>query len=230
MNKKIILVVEDEAPIREMLQFILQQANFKVLLAEDAKQAYQILNSTKPHLVLLDWMLPGISGIEITKHLRDDQKLAEIPVVILTARATEENKIKGLEIGADDYIVKPFSPRELIARIKAVLRRGPAAAETIQIDDLIIETTTQRVLLTKQEIPMGRREYELLVFLASHPNHVFSRTQLLDRVWGRDYDIDERSVDACVRRLRKLLQSKRSLIETVRSAGYRLNGSNRDQN
>lgn len=228
MNKKIILVVEDEAPIREMLQFILQQANFKVLLAEDAKQAYQILNTTKLHLILLDWMLPDVSGIEITKHLRSDPKLAEIPVVILTARAAEENKVKGLEIGADDYIVKPFSPRELIARINAVLRRGPTTTEKIQFDDLIIETSTQRVLLAKQEINLGRREYELLVFLAKHPNHVFSRAQLLDRVWGRDYDVDERSVDACVRRLRKLLQSKRSLIETLRGSGYRLNGSHRD--
>lgn len=225
MNKKTILVVEDEAPIREMLQFVLQQANYKVLLAEDAKQAYQFLNETKPQLILLDWMLPGISGIEITQHLRDDPKLAEIPIVILTARASEENKIKGLEVGADDYIVKPFSPRELLARIKAVLRRGPTATEKIQLGNLTIETTTQRVLLADQEIHLGRREYELLVFLAQHPNHVFTRSQLLDRVWGRDCDVDERSVDTSIRRLRQLLQSKRSLIETIRGSGYRLNGN-----
>ena len=221
MNK-FILIIEDEAPIREMLRFILTQAGFAVLEAEDGKKAMHLLASQIPDLILLDWMLPGMSGIDIARSLKSDQRTADIPLIMLTARAAEDNKIKGLEIGADDYIVKPFSPRELIARINAVLRRVFPASECLENKGLRLELTTQRVTIDSVLVKIGNKEYRLLRFLMSHPGRVYNRMQLLDRVWNGETDIDERSVDVCVRRIRKALGPQyQQLIETVHGTGYR---------
>jgi two-component system phosphate regulon response regulator PhoB len=223
-SKKTILIIEDEAPIREMLRFILTQADFIVTEAEDNKQAMAYLFAKRPDLILLDWMLPGVSGIEIARHLKKDQRTKDIPLIMLTARATEDNKVKGLEVGADDYIVKPFSPRELVARINAVFRRLSPSAEQLTIAGLRLDPESQRLFIEEAEIKIGTRDYQLLYFLMGHPGRVYTRAQLLDRVWQTNEDLDERAVDACIRRLRKALGAVyQQIIETVHGTGYRLN-------
>lgn len=220
--QKIILVIEDEIPIREMLQFILAQAGFTVKEASDGKQAMHFLAEQIPDLILLDWMLPGMSGIEIARQLKKNQRTTNIPLILLTARASEDNKVKGLETGADDYITKPFSPRELIARIQAVLRRTSPTAEYLEANGLRIDLAAHRVSLQGKFIQIGPKEYQLLHFFMCHPQRVYSREQLLNRVWKNPLEIDERSVDVCIRRLRKALSpTHQHLIETVRGSGYR---------
>jgi len=220
-----ILVVEDEAAIREMLNFSLGRAGFDVHEAADARQAQDMMNQTLPDLVLLDWMLPGTSGVDLAHKIRHNTRTRELPIILLTARGEEENKIKGLEAGADDYITKPFSTQELIARIRAVLRRtaSPGNEDVIKTGDLSLDSVSHRVLVKEMPIDLGPTEFRLLHFFMSHAERVFSRSQLLDQVWGNNVYIEERTVDVHIRRLRRALESYGcdKYIQTVRGAGYR---------
>ncbi len=221
-----ILVVEDEPAIQELISYSLRQAGHVVFCAENAEQAMAVVNDALPDLVLLDWMLPGMSGVEFARMLRHATRTKTIPIIMLTARAEESDKIAGLEIGADDYITKPFSPRELIARIKAVLRRrSPETADDmIEIGGLRLDPATHRVTVNDQEVVLGPTEFRLLHFLMSHPERVHTRSQLLDGVWGDHVFVEDRTVDVHIRRLRKALETvaKDELIQTVRGSGYRL--------
>lgn len=221
-----ILVVEDEPAIQELISYGLRQAGHVTLCAGDAEQAMTIVNDVLPDLVLLDWMLPGMSGIEFAKLLRRIARTKNIPIIMLTARAEESDKVSGLEIGADDYITKPFSPRELIARIKAVLRRRlpEAADDVVEISGLRLNPITHRVTVNNKEVILGPTEFRLLYFLMSHPERVHSRSQLLDGVWGDHVFVEDRTVDVHIRRLRQILEAvdKDGLVQTVRGSGYRL--------
>ncbi len=225
MNTKCILIVEDEQPIREMVMFALAGAGFEVREAADSRQAQGIIAERLPDLVLLDWMLPGLSGIDFARRLKKEDLTRELPVIMLTARAEEEDTIQGLESGADDYITKPFSPRELVARIRAVLRRGGPAAENeiLSANGLSLDLASHRVSAGETLLEMGPTEYRLLEFFMSHPERVYSRSQLLDRVWGSNVYVEERTVDVHIRRLRKALEphGHDALIQTVRGSGYR---------
>lgn len=221
-----ILVVEDEPAIQELISYGLRQAGHEAFCAGDAEQAMKIVNDVLPDLVLLDWMLPGMSGIEFAKMLRQVPRTKNIPIIMLTARTEESDKVSGLEVGADDYITKPFSPRELVARIKAVLRRrSPEAADDIvEISGLRLDPVTHRVTVNDHEVILGPTEFRLLYFLMTHPERVHSRSQLLDGVWGDHVFVEDRTVDVHIRRLRKILEpvSKDGLVQTVRGTGYRL--------
>lgn len=223
--KNLILVIEDEPPIRDMIRLALELADFEVMEAENASKAESQIADRVPNLILLDWMLPGMSGIEFAKKLKQKKDINDIPIIILTAKAEEENKIKGFEVGADDYITKPFSPRELIARIKTVLRRGPSVVTEglISIKGLSLNTLTQELRIQDKLVNLSPLEFRLLHFFMSHPNRVYSRDQLLTRVWGGDAYCDERTVDVQIRRLRRALnqQGNVNFIETVRGAGYK---------
>ena len=224
MTASKILIVEDEAPIREMIAFHLSRAGFDTVEAADCRVAREMLVDERPDLALIDWMLPDMSGLELTRMLKRDKDNDDLAIIMLTARSDEYDKIAGLEGGADDYVTKPFSPRELIARIQAVLRRANAASsETISAGILELDTAGHRVTANGKEIKLGPTEYRLLKFLISHPDRVYSRTQLLDRVWGANVYVEERTVDVHVRRLRKALASEDAddYIQTVRGAGYR---------
>lgn len=220
-----ILVVEDEAAIREMLNFSLGRAGFDVHEAADARQAQDMINEQVPDLVLLDWMLPGTSGVDLAQKLRHNSRTRELPIILLTARGEEENKIKGLEAGADDYVTKPFSTQELIARIRAVLRRvvTNGSDEVIKIGQLSLDTVSHRVTVDEKPLELGPTEFRLLHFFMSHAERVFSRSQLLDQVWGNNVYIEERTVDVHIRRLRRALETFGcdKYIQTVRGAGYR---------
>ncbi|MCK5897837.1 MAG: phosphate regulon transcriptional regulator PhoB [Methylococcales bacterium] len=221
-----ILVVEDEEAINEMLVMILEQAGFKVFSAMSAEAAQTILgDDVIPNLILLDWMLPDISGIEFARQLKKDALYQEIPIILLTARGEEEDKIKGLEMGADDYVTKPFSPRELIARIKAVIRRSHyfSSEGVLTTQTLSMDIEQHRLMINHQQVELSPMEFKLLQFFMSHPNKVYSRTQLLDQVWGRNIYIEERTVDVHIRRLRKILDKheQKHLVQTVRGFGYR---------
>lgn len=221
-----ILVVEDEEAIREMLGFTLQRAGFRVIEAGDTREASERLSEQQPDLVLLDWMLPGISGVEFAKRLRRDESTRDLPVIMLTARGEEESKLRGYEAGIDDYVTKPFSTQELVARIRAVLRRSSAgqdASETIEIAGLTLDTASHRVSLNGEAINLGPTEFRLLRFFMTHPERVYSRDQLLDQVWGNQVYIEDRTVDVHVRRLRKALAPHGfdRHVQTVRGAGYR---------
>ena len=219
-----ILIVEDEQPIREMIAFHLTRAGFETLEAGDSRTARQLLADERPDLALIDWMLPDSSGLELTRMLKRDKDYDDLAIIMLTARAEETDKVSGLEGGADDYITKPFSPRELVARIQAVMRRGGAATEaTISAGVLELDSAGHRVLAAGKEVKLGPTEYRLLQFLLTHPDRVYSRTQLLDRVWGANVYVEERTVDVHVRRLRKALskESADAYIQTVRGAGFR---------
>lgn len=225
-DNPIILVVEDEAAIREMLNFSLGRAGFDVFEAADARQAQDMMGSQVPDLVLLDWMLPGISGVDLAHKLRQVSRTKDVPIIMLTARGEEENKIKGLEAGADDYITKPFSTQELVARIKAVLRRtGNTASseEVIEMGELALDTIGHRATVNNQPLELGPTEFRLLHFFMTHTERVFSRSQLLDQVWGNNVYIEERTVDVHIRRLRRALEPHdcAKYIQTVRGAGYR---------
>lgn len=225
MQGKQILIVEDEKPIREMIAFGLRRAGFDVLEAEDCKAARARIADRRPDLMLVDWMLPDMSGLELTRALKRDKETREVPVIMLTARAEEQDKISGLEGGADDYVTKPFSARELLARINAVLRRASpvGAEEVVTIDGLMLDGASHRVTVGELTVALGPTEYRLLSFFMTHPERVYSRNQLLDRVWGGNVYVEERTVDVHIRRLRKALTGfgYDRYIQTVRGAGYR---------
>jgi two-component system, OmpR family, phosphate regulon response regulator PhoB len=223
-NKQI-LIVEDERPIREMIAFGLRRAGFDVLEAEDCRAARARIADRRPDLLLVDWMLPDMSGLELTRALKRDKETREVPVIMLTARAEEQDKILGLEGGADDYVTKPFSPRELLARVNAVLRRvAPAGGEElVEFEGLTLDAASHRVTVGEQTVALGPTEFRLLSFFMTHPERVYSRNQLLDRVWGGNVYVEERTVDVHIRRLRKALEAFGfdRFIQTVRGAGYR---------
>ncbi len=222
---KNILIVEDEAPIREMVGFAVGNAGFEISEAGDAHQAQVAIADQRPDLILLDWMLPGMSGIELARRLKRGDATRDVPIILLTARGEEESKVKGLEAGADDYVVKPFSPRELVARIKAVLRRvsPDGEAERLEVNGLALDAAGHRVVADGNEVHLGPTEYRLLQFFMTHPERVYSRGQLLDRVWGGNVYIEERTVDVHIRRLRKALApfDYDRFVQTVRGSGYR---------
>jgi len=225
MSAKQILVVEDERPIREMIAFGLRRAGFEVREAADARSGRAEVANKLPDLLLVDWMLPDTSGLEFTRALKRDRETRELPVIMLTARAEEGDKVAGLEGGADDYITKPFSPRELLARINAVLRRAMPAegAERIDIEGLVLDQSSQRVSSGERTVALGPTEYRMLAFFMTHPERVYTREQLLDRVWGGNVYVEERTIDVHIRRLRKPLEEfgYDRLIQTVRGSGYR---------
>lgn len=224
MSQKKILIVEDEQSIRDMIAFNLGRAGYDVERAADGRQARAAIADGYPDVVLMDWMLPDISGLELTRQLKRDPNTKEIPVIMVTARAEEDDRVTGLDGGADDYIVKPFSPRELLARIRAALRRnGPDEDEVVRFGQLKLDSASHEVKVGTAEISLGPTEYRLLEFFMLHPDRVYSRTQLLDRVWGGNVYVEERTVDVHIRRLRKALTpySYDQLIRTVRGAGYR---------
>jgi len=219
-----ILIVEDEQAIREMIAFHLSRAGYETLEAADCRTARQLLADEQPSLALIDWMLPDISGLELTRMLKRDKDYEDLAIIMLTARAEERDKISGLDGGADDYITKPFSPRELLARIQAVMRRGAnSGEEPLNAGVLELDSAGHRVLASGNEIKLGPTEFRLLQFLMTHPDRVYSRAQLLDRVWGANVYVEERTVDVHVRRLRKALTPGRAddYVQTVRGAGYR---------
>ena len=224
-----ILVVEDEPAIQELIAYNLKQAGHQPLRADNAEQALNLVANALPDLVLLDWMLPGLSGIEFARRLRADKRTRSIPIIMLTARSDEQDKLQGLETGADDYITKPFSPRELNARIKAVLRRrAPEMTDDmVQLGGLKLDPASHRVTGNGVPIELGPTEFRLLHFLMTHAERVHSRTQLLDQVWGDHVFVEERTVDVHIRRLRKALEPTEldGLVQTVRGTGYRFSAS-----
>lgn len=220
-----VLLIEDEQPIRDMIRFALSREGIDMVEAADVDSARKVLSSCLPDLILLDWMLPEISGINFLKEIKKKPELAKIPIIMLTAKASEEDKIVGLEAGADDYVTKPFSPKELIARIKAVNRRvqGTDVDDTLRLGKLLINTGAHTVKFENDTIHLGPIEYKLLVFLVGHPGRVYSRSSLLNNVWSGLLDVEERTVDVYIRRLRKTLAPYGcdQMINTVRGSGYR---------
>ena len=225
MTGKQILIVEDEKPIRDMIAFGLRRAGFTVSEAEDCSEARSRIADSRPDLLLVDWMLPDQSGLELTRSIKRNKETQDLPVILLTARADEQDKVAGLEGGADDYVTKPFSPRELLARIQAVLRRTSptASGEAIEAGALKLDPVSHRVIAGEQTVSLGPTEYRLLQFFMEHPERVYARSQLLDRVWGGNVYVEERTVDVHIRRLRKALEPVAcdSLVQTVRGSGYR---------
>jgi two-component system phosphate regulon response regulator PhoB len=225
VNETRVLVVEDEDAVRELVAVTVEGAGYTALQAADTTEAEHLLSERAPALILLDWMLPGQSGIEFTRRLRRDEAFKEIPIIMLTARGEEHSKVAGLEAGVDDYVTKPFSTRELLARMKAVLRRSRAdGSEVVEIDGgLQIDLAQHRILATGEPVHVGPTEFRLLHFFMTHPERVYSRSQLLDQVWGRNVYIEERTVDVHIRRLRKALEPHGfdNLLQTVRGVGYR---------
>jgi len=223
--QKTILLVEDEEAILEMLEMILQQADFSTLSANTAEQAQEVLADNTPDLMVLDWMLPGISGVELARRLKKDPALKKLPIIMLTARGEEDDKVRGLEIGADDYMTKPFSPKELVARIHAVLRRTSPNDNQPLLQQGVFQLNTDKHILTinNQILDVSPLEFKLMHFFMQNPDKVFSRTQLLDQVWGRSVYVEERTVDVHIRRLRKVLAEHgcKEAIQTVRGFGYR---------
>ncbi len=225
MTAKRILIVEDERPIRDMIAFGLRRAGYDVREAEDCREARARIADARPDLLLVDWMLPDMSGLELTRALRRSKDTEDIPIIMLTAKAEEQDKVGGLDGGADDYVTKPFSPRELLARIQSVLRRAAPAggADVVEVEGLKLDDSSHRVSAGDHEVPLGPTEYRLLHFFMTHPERVFTRGQLLDRVWGGNTYVEERTVDVHIRRLRKALEphALERLVQTVRGAGYR---------
>lgn len=227
MSERTVLVVDDEFAIRDMLRMALEIVDFRCLEADNIQDAHAVIVDQRPDIVLLDWMLPGGSGIELLRRLKRDDTTREMPVIMLTAKTTEDNMIQGLEVGADDYITKPFAPRELIARIKALLRRSGSgeSADRMQVSELVLDSNSRRVFLADEPLDMGPTEFNLLRFFMAHPERAYTRNQLLDQVWGANVYVEERTVDVHIRRLRKALQGQgrdySGLIQTVRGTGYR---------
>ncbi|HEX2492931.1 MAG TPA: phosphate regulon transcriptional regulator PhoB [Steroidobacter sp.] len=225
MAGKQILIVEDERPIREMAAFGLRRNGFEVREAADAAAARVSIADCRPDLVLIDWMLPDMSGLELTRALKREKETKELPIIMLTARAEEQDKVRGLDSGADDYVTKPFSPRELLARINAVLRRSPsgAADQVLDAEGLVLDEGSHRVTAQGRTVQLGPTEYRLLSFFMTHAERVYSRAQLLDRVWGGNVYVEERTVDVHIRRLRKALEAFKydRFVQTVRGSGYR---------
>jgi two-component system phosphate regulon response regulator PhoB len=224
-----ILLVEDEPAIQELIAVNLEHAGHYVIRAKDAESALGLVRNALPDLLLIDWMLPGTSGVALARQLRQEERTKRIPIILLTARSAETDKVAGLEAGADDYVTKPFSPRELLARIKAVLRRrAPQMTDDpVELGGLRLEPETHRVFGAQQPLELGPTEFRLLHFLMTHAERVHSRAQLLDHVWGDHVFVEERTVDVHIRRLRKSLEPSGHdrLIETVRGSGYRLTAS-----
>jgi len=225
-----ILVVEDEAPIREMLGYTLMKEGYIFREAADVEQARPLLASEKPDLVLLDWMLPGMNGADYARRIRNNPDTRDIPIIMLTARGEEADKIRGLDTGADDYVTKPFSTKELLARIRAVMRRTKNMGDggIISVKGLSLDPETFRVTADEQTVDISPTEFRLLHFFITHPERVYSRAQLLDQVWGQNVYVEERTVDVHIRRLRKTLEpyNYAQLIQTVRSVGYRFSTRN----
>jgi two-component system phosphate regulon response regulator PhoB len=225
MSSRRILVVEDEAPIRDMLCFVLEQNGYQAATAADYSSALNLLAEPYPDLVLLDWMLPGGSGVQIAKKMKQHEITRNIPIIMITARGEEEDKVRGLEVGADDYVTKPFSPKELMARIKAVIRRvAPTSLDdVIEVQGLKLDPVSHRVSAEDQALDMGPTEFRLLHFFMTHPERVYSREQLLDHVWGTNVYVEDRTVDVHIRRLRKAISptGHDRLVQTVRGSGYR---------
>ena len=223
-NPPRVLVVDDEAAIRDMIQFALERAELDVQTASDAHEALLRISENRPDIILMDWMMPGVSGIELTRRLRKDEKTRDIPILMLTARVTEDDIVTGLEAGADDYLIKPFSPRELQARIKALLRRSSPADENGQLvsGELRMDLLARRIHCGDKEIRLGPTDFRLLEFLMSHPGRVYSRGQLLDHVWGSNAYVEERTVDVHVGRVRKALEKAgiKDCVQTARGHGY----------
>ena len=228
MTAKHILIVEDERPIREMIAFGLRRAGFEVREAADGRSARSALADRRPDLMLVDWMLPDSSGLELTRAIKREKELRDLPIIMLTARAAEADKVAGLDGGADDYLTKPISPRELLARVNALLRRagGSDAGEAVTIGALELDRAGHRVSVAGAPVALGPTEYRLLEFFMLHPDRVYSREQLLDRVWGGNVYVEERTIDVHIRRLRKALEEHGcdQYIQTVRGAGYRCSG------
>ncbi len=225
MTSHTVLLVEDEPEIREMLTFALNRAGFNTLGAGSAEEALQLLDGPMPAVAVIDWMLPGASGIDLARRLRRDELFADLPMIMLTARGEEADKLKGFDSGVDDYLTKPFSPRELIARIRALQRRSGGAVDgRLTIGQLTVDLKSHRLMFGETPIHLGPTEFRLLTFLMQHPDRAFDRAQLLDRVWGRSVYVEERTVDVHVLRLRRALKPFRldALVETVRGVGYRL--------
>ncbi|WP_369160896.1 phosphate regulon transcriptional regulator PhoB [Candidatus Thiodiazotropha sp. LNASS1] len=220
-----ILAVDDEPAVGEMLRFILEQDGFQADFVEDATQAINQIRKAKPDLILLDWMLPGMSGLELAGRLKKDRETASIPIIMLTAKGEEDDKVRGLDIGAEDYVTKPFSARELLARIRSILRRvSPLlAGDLLECGGLALDPVSHRITSDGDDVDLGPTEFRLLHFFMSHRERVFTRGQLLDQVWGTNVYIEERTVDVHIRRLRKALEptAKDKLLQTVRGAGYR---------
>jgi len=225
MQHSHVLIVEDEAPIRDMIRFALERAGFTVSESADAQAARLAIAERRPVLLLLDWMLPGVSGAQFARELRRDELTAELAIIMVTARVDAEDRVRGLDLGADDYITKPFSSSELVARVRAVLRRSlPGGAdETLELDGLMLDAASQRVVAGDSPVKLGPSEYRLLYFFMSNPDRVYSREQILDRVWGQNVFVEDRTVDVHIRRLRKVLApfGCDRLIQTVRGSGYR---------
>jgi two-component system phosphate regulon response regulator PhoB len=227
MNESTVLVVDDETAIRDMLRMALEIAEFRCIEADNIHDAYTQVVDERPDIVLLDWMLPGGSGLEMLRRLKRGDTTRDLPVIMLTAKTAEDNVIQGLDVGADDYITKPFAPRELIARVRALLRRsgGGPANERMQVNELVLDGESRRVLIGENPVEMGPTEFKLLQFFMSHPERAYTRGQLLDQVWGANVYVEERTIDVHIRRLRKALQSPHgdysNLIQTVRGTGYR---------
>ena len=225
MTDRSVLVIEDEDAIRDMIVFNLRRAGFDTREAADSGAARRAIADRVPDLVLLDWMLPDVSGLELARALKRDAQTRDIPIIMLTARTDEDDKVRGLDSGADDYITKPFSSRELIARINAVLRRAHPEGdeERLEAGRLVLNVTSHRVTAGGEEVSLGPTEFRLLRFLMARPERVFSRSQLLDRVWGGNVYVEERTVDVHIRRLRKALEPSGTdgYVQTVRGAGYR---------
>ncbi|MES9823981.1 MAG: phosphate regulon transcriptional regulator PhoB [Candidatus Thiodiazotropha endolucinida] len=220
-----ILAVDDEPAVGEMLRFILEQDGFRADFVEDATQAINQIRKAKPDLILLDWMLPGMSGLELAGRLKKDRETASIPIIMLTAKGEEDDMVRGLDIGAEDYVTKPFSARELLARIRSILRRvSPLlAGDLLECGGLALDPVSHRITSDGDDVDLGPTEFRLLHFFMSHRERVFTRGQLLDQVWGTNVYIEERTVDVHIRRLRKALEptGKDKLLQTVRGAGYR---------
>jgi two-component system phosphate regulon response regulator PhoB len=230
MSDPTILIVDDEPAIRDMIGITLDLAGFNSMSAETAHQAHVAIVDRRPDLVLLDWMLPGGSGIELARRLKRDELTSTLPIIMLTAKTSEDNKVQGLDVGVDDYVTKPFSPRELVARIKAVLRRstGNQQDNVIRVFDLQLDPSSHRITIEEHPVDMGPTEFKLLKFFMSHQEKVFSRDHIQDQVWGGNVYLEERTIDVHIRRLRKALSSIEGtsinyarLIQTVRGAGYR---------
>ena len=223
-----LLIIEDEPDLRELLSFTLSREGYDVMEAETAETALQMLDSKLPDLAIVDWMLPGMDGIELVKRLRRDDVTEDLPIIMLTARGEEPDKLKSFDVGIDDYITKPFSPRELLARIKALLKRsGTPDNNLLESNGIQLDLNSHRVTINGQEIHTGPTEYRLLELLVRNPDRVFNRNQLLDRVWGRGVYVEERTVDVHILRLRKLLKpfGLDRAVQTVRSVGYRFSPS-----
>ena len=224
-----ILVVEDETPIREMITFVLEQNGFNSIEAKDYDQAFDKIKEPYPDLILLDWMLPGGTGVKLAKSLKKDEKTRNIPVIMLTARGDENDKVQGFDAGIDDYVTKPFSPKELIARIKAVIRRvSPTSLEeVIDIQGLSLDPVAHRVTINGNPLDLGPTEFKLLHFFMTHTERVFSREQLLDNVWGMNVYVEDRTVDVHIRRLRKAIAGAghENFVQTVRGSGYRFSSN-----